>query len=148
MNAKQEILEIIDYTRRQKDLPLTCLETDRIRAILETHELVPVDTASKNEDLRVRINEIVDRVCTSEIRVYDAVGKILSAIQLCRIGRQTLARGKTSVRLWAMRRHLIWYAENMPNQDENNYRALDIELRRQAVEVVVYGNAVRPGLKK
>lgn len=44
MNAKQEILEIIDYTRRQKDLPLTCLETDRIRAILETHELVPVDT--------------------------------------------------------------------------------------------------------
>lgn len=44
MNAKQEILEIIDYTRRQKDLPLTCLETDRIRTILETHELVPVDT--------------------------------------------------------------------------------------------------------
>ena len=43
MNAKQEILEIIDYTRRQKDLPLTCLETDRIRAILETHDLVPVD---------------------------------------------------------------------------------------------------------
>lgn len=44
MNAKQEILDLIDYTRRQKDLPLTCFEADRIRAILETHELVPVDT--------------------------------------------------------------------------------------------------------
>ncbi len=51
MNAKQEILEIIDYTRRQKDLPLTCLETDRIRAILETHELVPVDQHAEMQRL-------------------------------------------------------------------------------------------------
>lgn len=63
------------------------------------------------------------------------------------VNKEKIARGKTAARLWAMRRYLIWYAENMPNQDENNYRALDIELRRQAVEVEVYGNAVRPGLK-
>lgn len=42
MNAKQEILEIIDYTRRQKDMPLAGSEVDRIREILSKHTLEPI----------------------------------------------------------------------------------------------------------
>lgn len=52
------------------------------------------------------------------------------------VDEEKARRKRTAARLQAMRKALSWYADHMPNQSGSNYKALDIELRRQAVQEV------------
>jgi hypothetical protein len=81
--------------------------------------------------------------CMAAYAKSDRAPELREAVQLL-VDDEVARRKRTAARLWEMRRHSIWYAEHMKDHDDEcNYRALDIELRRQAVDAAVNGNAVR-----
>jgi hypothetical protein len=70
--------------------------------------------------------------CLVSYAKSDRAPELREAVQRL-VDNEVARRKRTAARLWEMRRHSIWYAGHMHDKDECNYRALDIELRRQAV---------------
>ena len=67
MNAKEEILDLIDNRREQKDMPLAYSVPERIREILSRHELVPIEEGTKVELIYGKKPDALRRECLAPI---------------------------------------------------------------------------------